>query len=410
MKLKEAKRHYCSCIYCLEFPNGMKYVGKTKDLPHRIGLYERFGGSSNVNHLIQEYGLDSIDLTILSKVNCRNQVDLELCLSILEIKYIRELNTLSPNGLNVSLGGEVLGIPVEHLTTDSDIIDSYNKSAKSVLIYDLEGKFVAEYPSIARCAYEYGIVDDSVIRYALDKNKIFIEKYYLRTKRYDYAPKSISVSATKVRERVIYEDVLKERVKYKDVIVKKEIEKLVERKVVIKPHILRYDIDGNFCGEYENLSDACLSFTGSSSGIRCGMYRKGYILFKKENDNYPTKIEPYEILSKKVLGDYYRPANELIDKAEPLKKKTKIEFELGKPKKEKAAKVKKVQLCVDGKYTNIKLNFPIEQYALNGELIASFDSIRDASCVTCIPYSQIYANVNGKTKKCKGYIFKKKES
>ena len=47
--------------------------------------------------------------------------------------------------------------------------------------------------------------------------------------------------------------------------------------------------------------------------------------------------------------------------------------------------------------------------SLSGKLVAYFDSIRDASKITGIPYSGIYACVNGKTKKSKGFVWKKVE-
>ena len=47
--------------------------------------------------------------------------------------------------------------------------------------------------------------------------------------------------------------------------------------------------------------------------------------------------------------------------------------------------------------------------SLGGKLVAYFDSIRDAAKITGIPYSGIYACVNGKTKKSKGFVWKKIE-
>ena len=149
MKLDEAKKFRGSCVYCLEFPNGKRYVGKTKCLRDRLGLYERFGGSS-VDAAIKEFGWDVIDIQVLSNVECSDKVDLELCLGILEVKYIRDLCTLVPNGYNVSLGGECLGIPVDCITTDTDVVKRYCDGSKVILCYDLNGSFVKEYDSIAK--------------------------------------------------------------------------------------------------------------------------------------------------------------------------------------------------------------------------------------------------------------------
>lgn len=57
----------------------------------------------------------------------------------------------------------------------------------------------------------------------------------------------------------------------------------------------------------------------------------------------------------------------------------------------------------------VRLDLPIVQMSLSGKLVAYFDSIRDAAKITGIPYSGIYACVNGKTKKSKGFVWKKIE-
>lgn len=378
MNISEAKKNYCSCIYCLSFPNGLSYVGKTKNLSNRMSLYERYGGSSNVNSAIDEFGLDNVDVSILAEVKCRNSVDLELCLSILEIKYIRELGTIHPNGYNVSFGGEVLSIPVEHLTTDSALIEAHSSSSKPVLLYDLDGVFVREYPSISRCAYDNGVEDD-VIRNLVGKRHPFSNKWYLRFKRYDYIPKKIDVPSYEVRERVRYKTITETRV------VEKELTKFRYSKA------LKYDMNGDFCGEFDSKSAACRTFI-KNSHCGWGEYKNGYILFKKVSDDYPKKIEPSVVLSKKQLQEYYVPAEDLED----LPNNNLIDEETG-------SFCKKQKLCVDGKYTNIKHKFDVNQLTLGGDIIATFDSIRDASVATGIAYSQIYNCLKGRTKQAAGY-------
>ena len=45
------------------------------------------------------------------------------------------------------------------------------------------------------------------------------------------------------------------------------------------------------------------------------------------------------------------------------------------------------------------LDFPIAQMSLDSKVVAEYDYIRDAAKITGIPYSGIYACVNGKPKK-----------
>jgi hypothetical protein len=383
MKIEDAKRNRHSCVYCLEFPNGKKYIGKTKNLSKRMGLYERLSkGNKDLSLAIKEFGWENIDIKVLSQVQCSNDIDLDVCLSILEVKYIRDLNTLHPNGYNKSIGGECLGIPIEDITTDSDVVRRYNKGEKAILLYDENGDFVKEYPSIANCAYDNGWETDA-IRCNIGKHRLFLGKYFIREKRYDYAPQKIELPKG-------YE--VKERVRYKNIVHEVIIEK--EREVIVCTKALKYDMNGKFCGEYNSKNDAMRSFT-TSKNIRWGQYFNGYILFKKKDDNYPMEIEPYDVLCNKVLQDYYVPANELQD------------IEIHKDWDTKFKHSPNIApLCVNGKYTNIKHKFKVYQCSLSGQIIAEFDSIRDASLETNIPYSQIYNCLKGRTKKAKGYKWK----
>ena len=365
----------------MEFSNGKKYVGKTKDLGKRLSLYESFTdvGNRMLSGTISEFGLGSIDVSVLSEVSCCSNVDLELCLSILEIKYIRELGTTDADkGYNVSFGGEVFGIPIEYLTTDEDAIKSYTTGCKPVLLYDENGDFVKEYPSIAMCAYDNGWDEDSV-RNAVGRSSLFYGRYFVRFKRYDYVPLKIELpKGYEVRERVKY------KTRIEEVVVTRER----ERYVFVSA--LKYDMNGDFCGEYASKSEALRTFT-RACGVAWGKYYGGYILFKKKGDDYPQKIEPHSVLSKKITKDYYVPADELEDIPS---------FEgVSSEKKDVSHR------CVNGKYTNIKHKFKVYQYTLGGEFVAEHDSIRDASHDTGISYAQLYNCLKGATKKAAGFLW-----
>lgn len=381
MTFEEAKKKRVSCVYCMEFPNGKKYVGKTKNLGERLSLYEKFSdvGNGMLSSAISEFGLGSIDVSVLSEVSCCSNVDLELCLSILEIKYIRELGTTDADkGYNVSFGGEVLGIPIEYLTTDEGAIKSYTTGCKPVLLYDENGDFVKEYPSIAMCAYDNGWDEDSV-RNAIGRSSLFYGRYFVRAKRYDYVPLKMELpKGYEVRERVKY------KTRIEEVVVTREREKYVF------VGALKYDKNGDFCGEYASKSEALRTFT-QARGVTWGKYYGGYILFKKKCDDYPTQIEPYSVLSKKITKDYYVPADELED--------IPSFFEVSSENKDVS------HGCVNGKYMNIKHRFKVYQYTLGGEFVAEHDSIRDASHDTGISYAQIYNCLKGATKRAAGFLW-----
>lgn len=377
MKIKDCLRRHDSCVYCLEFPNGMKYVGKTKDLGRRMKLYlsDFSSKESGIPKHVSDFGVDNVDVRILFSMSGQKQEDKEICLSIMEIKYIRELNTLSPNGYNVSLGGEVLGIPIECLTTDKDVIKSFYKPNKFVLEYDLYGNFVKEYDSIARCAYEKGL-NENTIRAYLTKMKPLNDSCYIREKKYDYIPPKIDVEKYEIKEKVKY--------KYTTVVEKRVVTKEVNHLEI--PCIV-YDYAGNFCGEFESLNKASLAL-GIHTRLTLGKYKSGYIAYKKVSNDYPKKIESKDKMYGYVMNEEYRPIEEL---------------ELAPRMKETGT------MAYQSKHEKLKLEYPIIQYKLNGEFVERYDSIRDAAHATGIQYSLIYACVTGKTRRSKGYIWKKAE-
>ena len=127
MKLSEVKEN-SACIYKLTFPDGKSYVGQTKDLCDRVKLYIRNyeqGKQTGVHRIISEFGLDEIEIEVLCRIVNLPEVEERLCLNILEIHYIKELGTLSPNGYNTSYGGEIFGIQPELFAYGSDAVKNY---------------------------------------------------------------------------------------------------------------------------------------------------------------------------------------------------------------------------------------------------------------------------------------------
>jgi hypothetical protein len=86
--------------------NGKFYIGKTKKgLDHRLKQHisnaiNRRGKSPYLENAINKYGVESVNSTVL--VTCETEEEL----APLEIKFIAELNTLCPNGYNLSAGGD----------------------------------------------------------------------------------------------------------------------------------------------------------------------------------------------------------------------------------------------------------------------------------------------------------------
>lgn len=117
MKFEEAKDLQCACIYKLIYPDVKCYIGQAKCLHDRMKLYEsplsrNFGDASKNMLALRKFGIDNVDVSVICEISSLCKSDTLLCLSILEIKYIREFDTLHPNGYNSGIGCEILGIPV----------------------------------------------------------------------------------------------------------------------------------------------------------------------------------------------------------------------------------------------------------------------------------------------------------
>ena len=368
MDLESLIKRNDRCVYCLEFPNGMKYVGKTVHLGNRMRIYHRNlvdGDGGKVCDAIREFGLENVDLKVLASVSGLGKDDLELALGILEIKYIREMDCIFPKGYNVSFGGEALRIPPECITTDAEAIKAFKSGSKSVLVYDGDGNFVEEFDSVSKFAYDKGFDEDHV-REAVDKSRAFMGQYILRSKKYGYAPQKIDVSNIKVYERKRYKTVVEEKV-------------VLKEKNQYMTAALAYDMNGDFVGEYKNRAEASRLLTGVQR-MYWGQYCKGYILYKKVSDDYPKKIESYVDVKGKSLGEVYKPLDELEDMPKPTLKN-------------------------GGKYL-LKNDRPINQFTLGGEFVAQYPSLRSAAAEQDeVSYSQIYACVNGKTRRGGPYIW-----
>lgn len=369
MKIEETKEIKDACIYRITFPNGMKYIGQTKDLSKRFNLYATlcnsdFKDNSQIIDKIRNVGLENIEIDILTTISTKNKSDLLLCLSILEIKYIRSENSLSPNGYNNSIGGELLGIPLEYLSTEFNI----NFGCKPILVYDSDGLFLNEYNSIKECAYGLG-VDSKTIRPMIDRrDTLFASKYMLRYKKYDEVPKEIVPFKPKKVKKTIYEVNKIEKTVYK------------EKNIYKKYQILKYNADGEYCGIYDTSSDAALSIGRSS--IRKGVLTGGYIFLKYDGGDIKQNIgkvivNGYSTRSRKYSEALTAKAGENIP---PL-----------------------------DMYIPNNNDFKVGKYSLDGTFIEQYNSIREAVAKNNINYNVVWANIYGKTKKGKNFLWRKIE-
>ena len=107
-------------IYMLTFPSGKSYIGQTvtsfKDRfnKHLSSAKCNQGGCHLLNHAINKYGVDNIQTKFL--IECDDEV-----LNEYENKYVKEYNTLVPNGYNLIEGGIAPNNKQKHRATLSEI-------------------------------------------------------------------------------------------------------------------------------------------------------------------------------------------------------------------------------------------------------------------------------------------------
>ena len=90
-------------VYCHIFPNGKRYVGITSQKPSERWRNGRgYKGSSAVYNAIKKYGWHNIEHRILYEGLSKKEAEK------MEIKLIKEWDTLSPNGYNLCEGGNLV--------------------------------------------------------------------------------------------------------------------------------------------------------------------------------------------------------------------------------------------------------------------------------------------------------------
>ena len=60
MKITECAKSHKACVYCLVFPDGKRYVGKTRDLGDRVKIYLKYA-TDGVAAEIKRFGIENVD-------------------------------------------------------------------------------------------------------------------------------------------------------------------------------------------------------------------------------------------------------------------------------------------------------------------------------------------------------------
>lgn len=111
--------------------NNMQYIGQSIDIEERFYRHSLAHDNCYFHNAVKKYGWNNFKTEILEKCLPDKKI-----LNELEKKYIKQYNTLMPNGYNMTIGGD----------------SSSDREKKPVKQYDLQGVFIQEFSSIKEAA------------------------------------------------------------------------------------------------------------------------------------------------------------------------------------------------------------------------------------------------------------------
>lgn len=222
----------CYTIYLrTNIVNGMSYVGQTKNIIQRNSRWKSFKhpyANKYIDEDKAEFGLEMFDFKILAE--CETQKDAWE----LEQKYIKELNTVYPNGYNISIGG-----------ASHNGVAAWNKGLKGVQTAWNKGK---------KCPQIAGENHPMYGKHHTEETK----KKISEAKKGKPLPKGRIVS-------------LETRMKLSEINKGKHHSPNTEfKKGCISPKrkiVYQYNLNGEFICEHNSVSDAAESVNGSEAHI-----------------------------------------------------------------------------------------------------------------------------------------------
>lgn len=265
-------------IYCITNKvNGMQYVGQTiRTILQRWYCHKT--ESKNINDktyfhsAIRKYGSDNFDIVELKRISCKSKQELKEKLDSLEQHYISQLNTLRPNGYNLTVGGDTSSDTrrreIAKISKHGELICKYNSISDALR----DMKLPDGYLSPVLCGYtkmacnlfwKYcddlnivdGIVQDLdlipyVCKYDKEGNLLTIYDDNIE------AGKMNNVGSSRILQCCNGERTNSKGYQYRQYIYKKDILKKINPiKLKYGKGIIQYGIDGSVVNQFKSTKD-----------------------------------------------------------------------------------------------------------------------------------------------------------
>lgn len=356
--------------------NGKIYIGQTTTtVKHRIG--QHFSRLKNHHHSILKnaiikYGKEQFSYEELYKLQAITKSDLCEELNELEIQTISKYNSITPNGYNISKGG-----------------NNHEEQGKPVDVYDLNGNLIKTFNTCTEVANFYGIDTSTVCDICSGVN--------LRTKKVNYIFRYKGDDFYKF-------DPFTYKHQYK---------------------IYQFTRDGQFIRKYNNAQEISNYYDYIKPQGVIGVINKNgfyYDYYWTKNNYFDFNIEEYQ---KQHPVDQYDLNGNLIKQWDSISDAITF-LNINCPSRIYNQTIGKV-LCPVCNYiwrnrnhpfdefkiiSNIRKKIqPVDQYSLDGILLNSFDSIKDAGKYNNISadyQSHISACCKGKKSYALGYVWRYK--
>lgn len=183
-------------IYKYTSPSGKVYIGQTRNEKERRMKWFNSKGSyagPKINRAREKYGVNNFVYEILLRVECENEYDLITTLNQKEIDFIEQYDSVN-NGYNLDPGGKMV------MTNPETVKKASKARSKAVLVYDLEGNFIKEYPSSKDASMELSISSGNISQ-IIKGERYQAKGYIFKRKESDDFPMSIQVDRSKIQQK-----------------------------------------------------------------------------------------------------------------------------------------------------------------------------------------------------------------